>query len=74
MPRMTVTERKLTAMLQENTGRSMLDSGDAYGRNWQRNQTRDFRKESATVLENVADYQKMAQTMSQWYSITYSIG
>jgi len=25
------------AMLTENTGRSILDSGDAYGRNWQRN-------------------------------------
>jgi hypothetical protein len=25
-------------MYQENTGRSILDSGDAYGRNWERNQ------------------------------------
>lgn len=28
----------LAEMLTENTGRHMLDSGDAYGRNWERNQ------------------------------------
>jgi len=27
----------IAAMLTENTGRSILDSGDAYGRHWQRN-------------------------------------
>lgn len=33
----TETERQLAAMLTENTGRHMLDSGGAYGRNWERN-------------------------------------
>ena len=31
------TEAILAAMLTENTGRHMLDSGGAYGRNWERN-------------------------------------
>jgi len=34
----TRTERKLIAMLTENTGSHFLDSGGAYGRNWERNQ------------------------------------
>lgn len=32
------TADKLTAMFTENTGKSFLDSGSAYGRNWERNQ------------------------------------
>lgn len=36
-PKLTSTERVLIAMLTENTGRHMLDSGGAYGRNWERN-------------------------------------
>lgn len=39
---MTETEEILKAMLKENTGRHMLDSGGAYGRNWERNQDIDF--------------------------------
>lgn len=31
-------EQTIAAMLTENTGAHMLDSGGAYGRNWQRNQ------------------------------------
>lgn len=34
----TATEIKLVEMLTENTGRHFLDSGGAYGRNWERNQ------------------------------------
>lgn len=37
-------------MLKENTGQHMLDSGGAYGRHWQRNQTRDFEKEPAVFV------------------------
>jgi hypothetical protein len=33
-----VTQKVLAEMLCENTGRHMLDSGGAYGRNWERNQ------------------------------------
>lgn len=38
-----VTTGQIVAeMLKENTGRGLCDSGDAYGRNWQRNAARDF--------------------------------
>lgn len=45
------TARVLRAMLTEDTGRSILDSGDAYGRHWQRNAAHDFDNEPATVLD-----------------------
>lgn len=34
----TPTERAIARLLTEPTGRHFLDSGDAYGRNWERNQ------------------------------------
>jgi len=34
----TQTETVIAKMLTENTGRNILDSGDAYGRHWQQNQ------------------------------------
>lgn len=37
-PDVTPTQQALYEMLTENTGRHMLDSGGAYGRNWERNQ------------------------------------
>jgi hypothetical protein len=36
----TETEIVLAGMFTENTGRALCDSGDAYGRNWERNQGR----------------------------------
>lgn len=39
------TEAVLRGMLTENTGRHLLDSGGAYGRQWERNQGRDFATE-----------------------------
>lgn len=39
------TEQIVAAMLRENTGRALCDSGDAYGRNWSRNQGKDFASE-----------------------------
>ena len=44
----------IAAMLTENTGSSILDSGGAYGRNWQRNQGKTaahFREQPAATLE-----------------------
>lgn len=38
----TTTEDVIRAMLTENTGSHFLDSGGAYGRNWERNQSVDF--------------------------------
>lgn len=40
----------LQKMMTENTGRHMLDSGGAYGRNWERNQGRKFDSEPAATL------------------------
>lgn len=48
--KLTPTERALIAQLTENTGRLGLDSGGAYGRNWERNQSKGFMNEPATVL------------------------
>ena len=42
------TEQVIYEMLTENTGTHLLDSGGAYGRNWERNQLKtleDFRRE-----------------------------
>lgn len=45
------TSEVLVAMLKENTGRHFLDSGGAYGRAWERNQTRDFANEPSSRLK-----------------------
>jgi len=48
------TKAVIASMLCENTGRQMCDSGDAYGRAWQRNQGKtvaDFEKEPEATLE-----------------------
>ena len=49
-PKLTKTEKVLVAMLTENTGCDILDSGGAYGRAWQRNQARAFWDEKETSL------------------------
>jgi hypothetical protein len=38
-------------MLTENTGRHLLDSGGAYGRNWERNKERSFEEEPVSEQE-----------------------
>lgn len=48
---MTNIEKTIFEMLTENTGSHMLDSGGAYGRNWERNQKKtlaDFQNEPET--------------------------
>jgi hypothetical protein len=44
------TREVLAEMLKENTGRSILDSGDFYGRHYERNANRDFESEQPTSL------------------------
>lgn len=58
MTKLTKTQRQLVAMLTENTGRALCDSGDAYGRHWERNQGRDFAAEPRAQLAPVGDYVK----------------
>lgn len=48
---LTDTASVVASMLKEDTGRHMLDSGGAYGRNFERNQTRDFTKEPECFLK-----------------------
>lgn len=48
------TSEKLAAMFTENTGKSLMDSGDAYGRNWQRNAgltSADFHAQKSATWE-----------------------
>ena len=37
-----LTKDVVAGMLKEDTGRHMLDSGGAYGRHWEQNQSKDF--------------------------------
>lgn len=48
---MDKTVEAILAQLTENTGRHFLDSGGAYGRNWERNQRREFDKEPAVSVQ-----------------------
>jgi hypothetical protein len=51
------TEKVLVTMMRENTGASILDSGGAYGRAWQRALKEDFgKRERATVEGRVSHY------------------
>ena len=48
------TDEVIVAMLTENTGRHFLDSGGAYGRNWERNSGKtvaDFKSQPSATLE-----------------------
>ena len=42
---MKTAKEYITEMLKENTGEHFLDSGDAYGRNWETNQNKVFEDE-----------------------------
>lgn len=55
----TETQKILSAMLKENTGRHMLDSGGSSGRHWQRNQARDFLQEPDASLEISAKHKEI---------------
>lgn len=46
-----LVEEIVEAMLKENTGAHILDSGDLYGRWWQRNQGRNFREEPEVFVK-----------------------
>jgi len=51
-----MTKDIIQEMLKENTGKSMMDSGDHYGRNWQINQDRDFSKEPQIAIKKDGEY------------------
>ncbi len=60
------TEEVLDRMLKENTGRSILDSGDAYGRSWERNQGREFENEPEVTLSFEFDYIDVTLNLYHW--------
>jgi hypothetical protein len=43
--------QRIAGMMQENTGTHLLDSGGAYGRNWEKNQGKNFEKESVVKID-----------------------
>ena len=54
MSEFTDTQKLVYAMLTENTGSHICDSGGAYGRNWSRNQAKtieDFNNEQPQAIE-----------------------
>ena len=54
MRKFTDTQKLVYAMLTENTGSHMLDSGGAYGRNWEKNQAKtieDFDNELEATID-----------------------
>lgn len=70
-------------MLTENTGRSLLDSGDAYGRNWQRNQGKtkaDFEAEPSALIDvSIREWKgepaaDMTVTVSVYHILTENLG
>ena len=50
------TKDLISDMLRENTGRSFLDSGDHYGRHYERNRSRVFDRESPISIDPRFDY------------------
>ena len=44
------TPKQIYDLMVENTGRNMLDSGDHYGRNWEKNRKNDFDQKPAAVF------------------------
>lgn len=54
------TEQIIYEMLTENTGRHFLDSGDAYGRNWERNQKK--------TIQDFRDEEEERYTYEEWTS------
>lgn len=58
--RLDPTDRVLIDMLTENTGIQMMDSGGDGGRNWQRNQDRDFLAEPPATLCVCFGYKNLA--------------
>lgn len=66
---MSETAKIIEEMLKENTGSHFLDSGGYYGRNWQRNQTRDFNLEPRYKFQ-IETYKHDDKT--QWY-MNYSL-
>lgn len=72
-PELNETQRVILAMLRENTGRHFLDSGGAYGRSWERNQTRDLVNAPASTLEARVYTHRDTDETTPELSVTHSV-
>lgn len=69
----TQAQKEVYAMLIENTGKHMLDSGSAYGRNWQRNKSKtieDFNNEPEQQITYDSRYQGFERTVSVFHYLS----
>lgn len=69
----TDTQKKVFEMLIENTGSHFLDSGGAYGRNWQRNQAKtidDFANEPEELIQLDMKYKEICRTISVFHYLS----
>jgi len=69
---LTKAQKEVYAMLIENTGKHMLDSGSAYGRNWQRNKSKtieDFNNEPEQQITYDRRYQGFERLVSVFHYI-----
>jgi hypothetical protein len=60
-------------MLTENTGAHMLDSGGAYGRNWERNQVKtieDFENEPEELYTYSKRWNELSRTVSVYHYLS----
>ena len=67
------TKEIIYNMLTENTGRHMLDSGGAYGRNWERNQVKtieDFENEPEEVYTYAKQWNELSRTVSLFHYLS----
>jgi len=63
------TDEVLVAMLTENTGRHMLDSGGAYGRNWERNGGKTVADFKAAPEVNVDTWERDGNTVVEYLTL-----
>jgi hypothetical protein len=69
---MKTIETQISEMLTENTGRNFLDSGDHYGRNYEKNQGRNFEDEPEITLDYY-DGKLETFTVSLFHYLTQSL-
>ena len=60
------TEQVVQKMMTENTGRALCDSGGAYGRNWERNQGRNFGESKTGIIEWYSDGPIATLSLYHW--------
>jgi hypothetical protein len=63
------TEQILVDMLTENTGRHFLDSGGAYGRNWERNAGKTVEDFMAAPEVEVVTWERNGQTVVEYVNL-----